>query len=458
MSRGDEKKDRRCGEYPHSRASVCTKRTVLRSSRTSEASERSEANFAKLPFCVNALRAHGRRGSAPRRRRAAASGRAARQGRAATVARAKPARAFPYLDTIETACARRALRKWLCGAVFWGFSLWAMSEDFRKLVDTIGDLEVHKRAALGMANVGKLSGCVSDAQYARLLACGSYVGLQYDDAQRLRVTEACFCRARMCPMCAWRKSLRTFVAMQDMVAAMPGYDYILCTVTVPNVGGSALGDEITRMYRRWRDMVRLPELRAWCGWLRSTEVTYSPARGDYHPHIHALVAVKTTYWKSRAYVSQATAQRLWGLGIVDLRRVRDIGRGVAEVAKYAVKPLDVKVSDAEEASEVYRTLHNALHGRRLTQTSGCIRETLRALRVDIEADDTRSVTDEGAPLLALSWDGNRYVANRATRGFAVAGLLESSNQSTQMQTAAESPGNDQSAAARRRSDGGRERG
>lgn len=330
-----------------------------------------------------------------------------------------------------------------------------MSEDFQKLLDVIGDLEAHKRAALGMANIGKLSGCVSDAQYARLLACGSYVGMQYDDAQRLRVTEACFCRARMCPMCAWRKSLRAFVVMQDMVAAMLGYDYILCTVTVPNVVGSDLGDEITRMYRRWRDMVKQPEMRAWCGWLRSTEVTYSPARGDYHPHIHALVAVKPTYWKSRAYVSQETAQRLWGLGIVDLRRVRDIGRGVAEVAKYAVKPLDFERVDAERAAEVYRTLHDALHGRRLTQTGGCIRDTLRTLRVDLELDDTRSVTDDNAPLLALSWDGQRYVANRATRGFAVPRFIESSNQSILMQAAAENVGNDQSAAARRRSDGGR---
>lgn len=338
-----------------------------------------------------------------------------------------------------------------------------MSEDLRKLIDVIGDLEVHKRAALGMANVGKLAECVSDAQYARLLACGSYVGMQYDDAQRLRVTEACFCRARMCPMCAWRKSLRAFVVVQDMVAAMPGYDYILCTVTVPNVAGAALGDTITRMYHRWRDMVKLPQLRAWCGWLRSTEVTYSPARGDYHPHIHALVAVKPTYWKSRAYVSHDAAQRLWGLGIVDLRRVRDIGRGVAEVAKYAVKPLDFERVDAERAAEVYRTLHDALHGRRLVQTGGCIRDTLRALRVDLEADDTRSVTDDNAPLLALSWDGQRYVMNAATRGFSSVNEIlpnstnfyKSSNQSILMQSAAENAGNDQSAAARRRSDGGR---
>lgn len=292
-----------------------------------------------------------------------------------------------------------------------------MSEDVRKLIDTIGDLEVHKRAALRMANVGKLAGCVSDAQYARLLGCGSYVGMQYDDEQRLRVTEACFCRARMCPMCAWRKSLRTFVTVQQMVATMPGYDYILFTVTVPNVPGAVLGDEITRMYHRWRDMIKLPQLCAWCGWLRSTEVTYNPERNNFHPHIHALVAVRPTYWKGRAYVSQRVAQRLWGAGIVDLRRVRDIERGVAEVAKYAVKPLDFDRVDAERAADVYRVLRTALHGRRLIQTGGCIRSALRALRVDLEADDTRSVTDDAAPLLALSWDGQRYVMNAATRGF-----------------------------------------
>ena len=42
---------------------------------------------------------------------------------------------------------------------------------------------------------------------------------------------------------------------------------------------------------------------------------------------------------------------------------------------------------------------------------------LKALRVDLEAADTRSVTDDDAPLLALSWDGQRYVMNAATRGF-----------------------------------------
>ena len=330
-----------------------------------------------------------------------------------------------------------------------------MSEDFRKLIDVIGDLEHHKRAALGMASLGRLSGCVSDAQYSRMLGCGSYVGMQYDEQQRLRVTEACFCRARMCPMCAWRKSLRTFVTMQQMIAAMPGYDYILLTVTVPNVPGAELGAEITRMYRRWRDMVKLPQLRAWVGWLRSTEVTYSPELRNFHPHIHALIAVRPTYWSGRAYVSQRVAQALWGAGIVDIRRVRDIERGVAEVAKYAVKPLDFDRVDAARAADVYRVLRTALHGRRLIQTGGCIRSALRALRIDLDADDTRSVTDNTAPLLALSWDGQRYVANRATRGFAVPGFIESSNQSILMRSASAGAGNDQSAAARRRSDGGR---
>lgn len=290
--------------------------------------------------------------------------------------------------------------------------------DLSAIMAVVGDLAAHKECSEQMANIGKLAGCVSDLQHGRMMGCGSYVGMQYDVAGRLRVTESNFCRARLCPMCAWRKSLRAYIAIQDMVAAMPGYDYILCTVTVPNVDADRIGDTLTRMYHRWRDMLQMRQLRAWAGWLRSTEITYNALRGDYHPHIHALVAVAPTYWHSRAYVPQAALQALWGLGIVDVRRIRDIAKGAAEVAKYACKPLSLReIPDAEQAAAAYKAIYNGLHGRRLVQSGGCVRATLRQLRIDIDNETTEGQTVEGAPLLALSWDGRRYRCNAATRGF-----------------------------------------
>lgn len=304
-------------------------------------------------------------------------------------------------------------------AEFQPFSGLKMSEAFDAFVEVIGGLEEHKRYAEDVAKLAAVSNSSLD-RAVKLWNCGTYVALQQQDGYT-RVVGSNFCRQRICPMCAWRRSLRMYVHMQDVVHTLEEYDYILCTLTVPNVAGDQIGDALNRMYKQFREMVKLPDFRAWDGYFRSTEVTYNRDFNTFHPHLHILVAVRPQYFSGRAYVSAAKLRQLWQIGQqIDLRRVRDVNRGVAEVVKYACKPLefptDLRLQERNAAA--LDALRVGLHGRRLVQTGGVIRAALHRLRVDLDADDTEGIEDVTAPLLALSWDtaARRYRRNEHSRG------------------------------------------
>lgn len=294
-------------------------------------------------------------------------------------------------------------------------------EDWAVIHEVIGSLEEHKIYAEDMAKLAALSHFSAD-RAAKLMQCGTYVGMQprIDDPGAWHIVESNFCRQRLCPMCAWRKSLKMYSEIQDVVQALPGYEYILCTLTVPNVALDELSGALDRIYRQFRCMMKRPEVRAWEGWIRSTEVSYNRDTNTLHPHLHVLVAVRPQYFSGRAYVSQRKLQQLWQIGQqVDLRKIKDLRRGVCEAVKYATKPLELPVDPrlAERNAEVYDALRIGLHGRRLIQTGGVIRDVLKELRIDLEADDQEGRAVDDLPLLALSWDNlkRKYSPNENSR-------------------------------------------
>lgn len=302
-----------------------------------------------------------------------------------------------------------------------------MSEALQVFEELIGTLEEHKRYSVDMAKLAERSDFHKD-RAPKMTACGTYVALQprsTEPAATWHVVASNFCRVRLCPMCEWRKSLRLYSALLRVVDALPDLDWLLCTLTTPNVKAEKLGETITALYRESRLLLKRPELKCWIGWLRSTEVTYNSEADTYHPHLHNLVAVRPTYWKSRGYISTAKLRSLWPLGDqVDLRRVRDPRRGCCEVAKYATKPLIFPKDEAlrDKYARVYDTLCTELHGRRLVQAGGCVKAALAALRIDLEADDTEGVEEADLPLLALSWaftaksGAGAYIQTDGTRG------------------------------------------
>lgn len=251
----------------------------------------------------------------------------------------------------------------------------------------------------------------------RMQRCGSY--LTFGDvvdpetgevARKLKAAE--FCRDRLCPMCAWRKSLVMFQQAMAMMghidAARPGLVPVFLTLTVRNVPGAELSGTVTGLLRGWSRMFTTRHRRRpWAvseGWMRSLEITYNKRTGEWHPHIHAIVLMPKGYFRDpSAYMDHAAwvAEWRWAMGldydpVVDVRAVygpRE--KAVAEVAKYAVKPGDiVDPDDPDGTDERVALLARVMRNRRLVAYGGVMKDARRALsQVDAEEADLVHVED-----------------------------------------------------------------
>ena len=267
--------------------------------------------------------------------------------------------------------------------------------------------------------------------------CGTFIGLDatQQNAAGYSVTAANFCRQRMCPMCQRRRALRTYAAMCQVadLAAAEGYSFLHLVLTVPNCPGSSLGKEIDRLYhcssllfRKQLDRhvlaaigrtIELQQVRrkisaAFAGVFRALEVSRKEECGvedpnAFHPHLHCLVAVRKSYFKSRNYVKYDDLRAVWGqlIGVASpqlyISKVTEKCSAIAEVAKYCVKPLGGDLD-----FETLAALQLGLGGRRLTQTYGTVRKWFRALKIDLETDE--EFDPATVPSVFLRYDGESY--------------------------------------------------
>jgi plasmid rolling circle replication initiator protein Rep len=224
-----------------------------------------------------------------------------------------------------------------------------------------------------------------------------------------KVVAADFCRQRLCPMCQRRKSLKTYSDFCKVLGKLGGFSFLHMVLTVPNVAGDELNETLDLMNGCASRFFKILELaKPFKGVARVTEISYNDKRGDFHPHFHCLVAVKPSYFKSRDYLKYDTLRFLWSavwyhrhdnlkrltdekiklsnLSDSDLLQVfitkADEG-ALPEIAKYAVKPLTFKATRKQRA-EILQTLFEGLHGRRLIQTYGVIRDAAKSAKVTFD--------------------------------------------------------------------------
>lgn len=246
---------------------------------------------------------------------------------------------------------------------------------------------------------------IDHAKAVRLASCASQLVFYSFSDGRKRLKSANFCRVRLCPMCSWRRALKTYGAMRKILAHLSEthkYAYLFLTLTVRNCHKEDLSDSLDLMMAAWnrfRGDKRV--IRACRGWFRACEVTHnvdyaSPNFDTYHPHFHVLLAVNPSYFASRDYLSQDAWVAIWKrcLGVdydpvVDVRRVRgDDAKAVAEVCKYSVKEDDfILPYDWDLTVDSVRVLDAALHHRRFVAYGGVFKEVKRLLSVKDGEDD-----------------------------------------------------------------------
>jgi plasmid rolling circle replication initiator protein Rep len=230
-----------------------------------------------------------------------------------------------------------------------------------------------------------------DRKAESILSCASWLKVGTCANGHRQLTGASFCRARLCPMCAWRRSLLIAHQIKRVgheVAQQFKVRWLFLTLTVRNVPFEELRDSIDLLMKAFRKLSMYKRFKnAVLGWYRSLEVTrnldkHSEWFGTFHPHLHVLLCVKPSYFNSsKKYIDQAEWTAMWrkalrvtydpivhvqvvkpkrnkkieadllaeyGLDVGDVEGSQELtGAAIAETAKYSVKPSELVVfSDA----------------------------------------------------------------------------------------------------------------
>lgn len=293
----------------------------------------------------------------------------------------------------------------------------------------------------------------------RLRACASWLTFSIGDGGDKVLKKANFCRVRLCPMCQWRRSLKTYAQMRAIIDYLEkdyAYNYIFLTLTVRSCEPEEIQSVLNTMMQAWNRFVGYkPFKMAVKGWFRSLEIVHDvneiitremwygdPARhvkgrsryfkklglkiGDMnpnfdlmHPHFHVLLAVNKSYFKDvRAYLTHDEWVKLWEralkvdyVPVVDVRKIKgEAVDAVAEASKYTVKDSDYIVpTDWDLTTKTVEILDKALDKRRFLAFGGVMKEAHQKLHLDDVEDgdllhvDGETVAEDTKNTITYAW-------------------------------------------------------
>lgn len=292
---------------------------------------------------------------------------------------------------------------------------------------------------------------VDPAKAARLRECASVLTFRRYDDNTLKLDSMTSCRVRLCPMCAWRRSLRNFynnLAIARYLDSQPqGGAWLALTLTVKSCTGDVLSEQIDNLFYAYNKLMKQKAVKSVVkGFYRGLEVTHdceqfisrksflrrkkwlvsqglnvgddNPTFDCYHPHFHVLIHTNQSYFSdSRYYMSTVAWAEAWkqALGVdytpsVKVQRVKSFGSSgiagsVAEISKYSVKDTDyIYPEDWDLTIDTVRVLDAALANRRLIAYGGDCREAKKLLQLaDADTGDLVAVSDD-----TTSDDGKAY--------------------------------------------------
>lgn len=288
---------------------------------------------------------------------------------------------------------------------------------YRNISDCYLNIPDETNAQKWASRANRLHNCASR------LIFNVYVGLS---GEYKKIKGMNSCKIRLCPMCSWRRSMKIHSQCRKIIEVMESeqkYDYLLLTLTVPNVPASQLNNKVDDMMNAWNRFIGYKRFEnAVIGWYRALEITHNVYRksksyNTYHPHFHCILAVpKDKYFSSNYdfYINQAEWLSMWQKAMndysitqVDVRKVKsgndkDIISAICEIAKYTVKTGDYVIpSDWVMSCNTVMTLSEVLAYRRLVAFGGVMKKWHKKLNLDdpIDGDLTADSEDVNGELL-----------------------------------------------------------
>ncbi|MCY0873283.1 MAG: protein rep [Acidithiobacillus caldus] len=287
----------------------------------------------------------------------------------------------------------------------------------------------HRRWADKMAAALDAAGMNKEAARVRDCANALFFRLAVaDDTGEItfKLRSAPFCHWRHCPVCQWRRSLKSkgivMSALPAILAQYPNARFAMLTLTVRNCSVSDLRQTILAMNKGWKRLLLRDEWPA-LGWIRAVEVTRGED-GSAHPHFHALLMLPPGYF-GRKYLSTRAWVRLWRESmrldydpVCDVRMVRAkvptapdsaapvtaLRSSVAEVVKYATKAADLLAGGPDWLAEYAAQVR----GLKFLTSGGVLKGVLKACESKDEdlvhiRDESEAGDEDAREKLRFDW-------------------------------------------------------
>ena len=210
--------------------------------------------------------------------------------------------------------------------------------------------------------------------------------------------------------------------MDEAIKRQPKGRFLFLTLTVKNVPGIKLNDTISQLTQSFDRLFRRAKVKKnMIGFLRSVEVTHNEKENTYHPHIHVLIMVKSSYFAGKNnYISQEEWGDMWSqslkvdyIPMVDIRSVKETGKGlkgaILETAKYPTKPIKLDI----ENKQVVDDLYNGLYRKRQLGYGGLFKEIKKQLALDdaengnlVQTSDEENDLSSGTKIVAY-WNATK---------------------------------------------------
>lgn len=239
--------------------------------------------------------------------------------------------------------------------------------------------------------------------------CGTNIFVDENE----HITGANFCKQRLCPVCNYRKSTLMWHKIHEIIKYFDN-KYVFITLTVRNCKAEELSKTIDMLLESFH---RIVNRRTWkknfIGYVRGLEITYNSKENTFHPHIHILTMVTKDYFK-KEYVDINEIRKWWTSSAkldyfvqVNIEKVKNKEKAVAEVAKYAVKMSSVLENGiSSKTLKATETIYQAIKSRRLIAVGGTIAKKAKELKIKLEDDEEIQATDKTAKF--YEWNKTHY--------------------------------------------------
>lgn len=300
-----------------------------------------------------------------------------------------------------------------------------------------------KEKKMGSISYADLLALLGYRKTMRVSACADTLRFAVTETGHLKLKQTWFCKSRLCPMCAWRRSIKHGVTTMQIVEEAqkrhPAGRWLFLTLTTRNKDDAGdLRAEITEYSKAIKRMLGYKRVKDnVLGFARGIEVTVNKEDGSYNQHVHVMLFVKGKYFKGGQYLKQSEWVELWQKAMrLDYKpsvHVSAVKKGdkeeklkaVLEVAKYSVKSFDYLGDgsadyDLSAHKKIVDDLENALERKRLTAYGGLLKEIQKELNLESAEDENADLVNVGEEheeetdqVLTARWDNfkrNYYIA------------------------------------------------